>query len=66
MLIKPYLLVPGLGLAALVVTGYRVAITDYVLGGKVGRMTIAVRLAGSWSAAIGLLVLTTSWKRPIG
>jgi urease accessory protein len=65
-LIKPYLFVPGLGLAALAVTGYGVVITDYVLRRKVGWMTIAVRVAGSWTAAIGLLVLATSWKRLVG
>lgn len=64
--IKPYLFIPGLGLAALVVTGYGVVVTDYVLRRKVGWMSIAVRVAGSWMAAIGLLVLATSWKRLIG
>jgi urease accessory protein len=64
-LIKPYLFIPGVGLAGLVVTGYGVIMTDYVLRRKVGWMTIAVRVAGSWIAAIGLLVLATSWKRLI-
>jgi urease accessory protein len=64
-LVKPYLFIPGVGLAGLVVTGYGVIMTDYVLRRKVGWMTIAVRVAGSWIAAIGLLVLATSWKRLI-
>jgi urease accessory protein len=64
--IKPYLFIPGLGLAALVVTGYGVVVTDYVLRRKVGWMSIAVRVAGSWIAAIGLLVLATTWKRLVG
>ena len=62
-LVKPYLFIPGVGLAGLVVTGYGVIMTDYVLRRKIGWMTIAVRVAGSWIAAIGLLVLATSWKR---
>jgi urease accessory protein len=65
-LIRPYLFIPGVGLAGLVVTGYGVIMTDYVLRRKVGWMTIAVRVAGSWIAAIGLLVLATSWKRLLG
>jgi urease accessory protein len=65
-LIKPYLFIPGVGLAGLVVTGYGMIMTDYVLRRKVGWMTIAVRVAGSWIAAIGLLVLATSWKRLLG
>jgi len=64
--IKPYLFIPGLGLAALVVSGYGVVVTDYVLRRKVGWMSIAVRVTGSWMAAIGLLVLATSWKRLVG
>ena len=64
--IKPYLFIPGVGLAGLVVTGYGVIMTDYILRRKVGWMTIAVRVAGSWIAAIGLLVLATSWKRLMG
>ena len=65
-LIKPYLFIPGVGLAGLVVTGYGVIATDYVLRRKVGWMSIAVRVAGSWIAAIGMLVLATSWKRLVG
>lgn len=64
--IKPYLFIPGLGLAGLVVTGYGVIMTDYLLRRKVGWITIALRVAGSWIAAIGLLVLATSWKRLVG
>ena len=44
--IKPYLFIPGVGLAGLVVTGYGVIMTDYLLRRKVGWMTIAVRVAG--------------------
>jgi urease accessory protein len=65
-LIKPYLFIPGIGLAGLVTTGYGMIVTDYVLRRKIGWMTIAVRVSGSWIAAIGLLVLATSWKRLVG
>ena len=64
--IKPYWFIPGLGLAALVVSGYGVVVTDYVLRRKIGWISTAVRVAGSWIAAIGMLVLATSWKRLVG
>jgi urease accessory protein len=60
---KAYLFILGVGLAGLVVTGYGLVVTDYVLRKNVGWMRIAVRVAGSWIAAIGMLVLATSWKR---
>jgi urease accessory protein len=60
---KGYLFILGLGLAGLVVTGYGLVATDYVLRKNVNWMRIAVRVAGSWIAAIGMLVLATSWKR---
>jgi urease accessory protein len=60
--IRPYLFIPGLGLAALVVSGYGLVLTDWLLRRKAGWITIAVRVAGSWIAAIGMLVLATSWK----
>jgi urease accessory protein len=60
--IRPYLFIPGLGLAALVITGYGLVFTDWLLRRKAGWIKIAVRVAGSWIAAIGMLVLATSWK----
>jgi urease accessory protein len=62
-LMRPYLYIPGVGLAGLVVTGYGVIATDHILRRKVKWMSIAVRVAGSWIAAIGLLVLATMGKR---
>jgi urease accessory protein len=64
--IKPYVFIPGVGLAGLVFTGYIMKMTDYVLRRNVGWMTIAVRVAGSWIVATALLVLATSWKRVLG
>jgi urease accessory protein len=60
---KGYLFILGVGLAGLVVTGYGLVVTDYVLRKNVSWMRVGVRVAGSWIAAIGMLVLATSWKR---
>ena len=57
---KPYLFVPGVALAGLAVTAYGLIVTDYLLRRKAGWIHIAVRVAGSWIAAIGILVLATS------
>jgi len=42
------------------VTAYGLIVTDYLLRRKAGWIHIAVRVAGSWIAAIGILVLATS------
>jgi urease accessory protein len=60
--IRAYLYIPGVGLAALVATGYGLVFTDWLLRRKAAWIPIAVRVAGSWIAAIGMLVLATSWK----
>ncbi len=65
-MIRPYLFIPGVGLAGLVVTGYGVVMVDWLLRRKISWMAIAVRVAGSGITAIGLLVLATGWKRLIG
>jgi urease accessory protein len=57
---KPYLYIPGVALAGLAVTAYGLIVTDYLLRRKAGWIHIAVRVAGSWIAAIGILVLATS------
>jgi urease accessory protein len=57
---KPYLYIPGVALAGLAVTAYGLMVTDYLLHRKPGWMHIAVRVAGSWITAIGILVLATS------
>jgi len=58
--LKPYLFIPGIGLAGLLTTAYGMIMTDFLLRQKANWMHIAVRVAGSWIAAIGLLVLATS------
>jgi len=58
--IRPYLFIPGIGLAGLVVAAWGIILTDFVLRQKAGWMRIALRVAGSWIAAIGILVLATS------
>jgi len=60
--IKPYLFIPGVALAGLVVTAYGLIVTDWILRRKAGWLQIAVRVAGSWIAAIGILVLAVSGR----
>ncbi len=59
---RSYLFIPGVALAALMTTGYGLVFTDWLLRRKIPWIPIAVRVAGSWIAAIGMLVLATSWK----
>jgi urease accessory protein len=58
--LKPYLFIPGIGLAGLIVPAWGMILTDFVMRQRAGWMHIAVRVAGSWIAAIGILVLATS------
>jgi urease accessory protein len=58
--LKPYLFIPGVGLAGLLATAYGMITADFLLRQKANWMHIAVRVAGSWIAAIGILVLATS------
>jgi urease accessory protein len=58
--IRPYLFIPGVGLAGLIVPAWGMIAADFVLQRKARWMHIAVRVAGSWIAAIGILVLATS------
>ena len=60
--IKPYLFVPGVGLAGLAVSAYCMMISDYLLRRKANWIHIAVRVAGSWIAAIGLLAIAIGGK----
>jgi urease accessory protein len=60
--ISPYYFIPGVAVAAAVVIAYGMLGTEYVLRLKVGWPRIAVRVAGSWVAAIGILVLSLSAK----
>ena len=59
---KPWLFIPGVALAGLVVTAYGLITTDWLLRRKTGWITIALRVAGSWIAAIGILVLALSGR----
>jgi urease accessory protein len=60
--IRPYVFIPGVGLACLLVLAWGMIIADFVLRQKAGWMHIALRVAGSWIAAIGILVLATSGR----
>jgi urease accessory protein len=59
---KPYLFIPGLGLAGLVVPAWLMIASDFVLRQRYGWMHIALRVVGSWITAIGVLVLATSGR----
>ena len=59
---KPYLFIPGLGLAGLVLPAWLMIVVEFILRQQYNWMRIAVRVAGSWITAIGILVLATSWK----
>jgi urease accessory protein len=60
--IRAYLFILGIGLAGLAVLAYGTLMVDFLLRRKTGWITIAVRVAGSWIAAIGVLVLATAGK----
>jgi urease accessory protein len=60
--IKGYLFILGIGLAGLAVVAYGTLMVEYLLKRGIGWITIAVRVAGSWIAAIGVLVLATAGK----
>lgn len=60
--IKSYLFIPGFVVAILLVVGIGLAASDWLLQKRIGWMQIAIRAAGSWIAAIGILVLAASWK----
>lgn len=59
---KPYLFIPGVALAGLVVTAYGLITTDWLQRKRIGWVQIALRVAGSWIAAIGILVLAVSGR----
>jgi urease accessory protein len=53
----PWLYVPGVAFAGLVVATYGFVILDFIGRRNSAWMPVAVRVAGSWIAAIGILVL---------
>jgi urease accessory protein len=57
---KAYLFIPGVGLAGLMLSGYALIGVDWLLRRKYAWLRIAVRVVGSWIAAIGILVLAAS------
>lgn len=60
--IKAYLFILGIGLAGLAVLAYGTLMVGFLLRRKAGWLHIAVRVAGSWIAAIGVLVLATTGR----
>ena len=64
--LNPWLFVPGIGLAGLAQSTYGLIAADYLLRRNIGWMRIAVRVAGSWIAAIAILVLAISTAVPVG
>ncbi len=60
--IKAYLFILGIGLAGLAILAYGTLMVDFLLKKNIGWMTIAVRVAGSWIAAIGVLVMATAGR----
>ena len=59
---KAYLFIPGIGVAGLAVLAYGTLMVDFLLKRKSSWIPIAVRVAGSWIAAIGVLVLATAGR----
>ena len=59
---KAYLFILGIGLAGLAVLAYGTLLVGFLLRRKAGWLHIAVRVAGSWIAAIGVLVLATTGR----
>jgi urease accessory protein len=60
--IRWYLFIPGVGIAGLLVVTNVMLIADYLVQRKENWLKIAVRVAGSWIAAIGILVLAAGSK----
>lgn len=60
--IKAYLFILGIGLGGLAILAYGTLMVDFLLKRKAGWLLIAVRVAGSWIAAIGVLVLATTGR----
>lgn len=64
--IAPYLFLPGAATAAIVASAYGYVTTENLLQEDRLWIRIALRTAGSWLAAIGMLVLATTWKARFG
>jgi urease accessory protein len=55
--IRPLQFISGLALSVFLLLAYVAGGTDYLLKRKLGWLSIAVRVAGSWIAAVGILVV---------
>ncbi|QCP52684.1 hypothetical protein FAZ95_26415 [Trinickia violacea] len=60
--IRPGVFITGLVCASFILIAYTVAATSFLLRLRPTWIAIAVRVAGSWAAAIGLLVLSLSQR----
>jgi urease accessory protein len=60
--VRWYLFIPGVGMAGFLVTMNLMFITDYLVQRKQTWIPIAVRVAGSWLTAVGILVLAATGK----
>lgn len=60
--LSPTVFILGLIAAALLATGYGLVVTDTLLRLKPAWPRVAVRVAGSWVAAVGILVLGVGGK----
>jgi len=59
---RAWLFIPGMTIAALASIGYVMILVGWLLRRKAGWIAIAVRVAGSWIAAIGMLVLAATFR----
>lgn len=60
--LKAYLFIPGYVVASIVVVSIGLVTSDWLLQRQIGWVKIALRVVGSWIAAIGVLVLAAHWK----
>lgn len=60
--IKAFPFISGVAVAAFFAMAYGVGAADFLLRRKASWLPIAIRVAGSWTAAIGLLVLSVTHK----
>jgi urease accessory protein len=60
--IRPGVFILGMAFASFILMAYMVAVTSFLLRLRPAWIAIAVRVAGSWVAAIGLLVLSLSQR----
>jgi urease accessory protein len=61
--VRAYMFLPGVVAAGALLAAYGLIATDYLLRLQQKWLQIAIRAAGSWVAAIGILVLATSWRK---